>query len=169
MELFDILDKDGKPMGCTAPKGTQLQDGQYYLGIHAYIFNSSMEFLLQQRSYDKAFRPGAWDVVLEHAIAGETSNECAIRGIKEEVGLHINKDAVFFAGRLIWDEFHHIVDIYFAKADFSLDALTLEHGKVIGAKLVSKDEMLEFISNMHYRPEADNYRRFIAHEISKLA
>ena len=99
MELFDILDKDGKPTGLTATKGTQLQDGHYYLGIHVYIFNSSMEFLLQQRSYDKTFLPGGWDVVLEHAIPGETSRECATRGIKEEIGIYVNEGNVFFTGQ----------------------------------------------------------------------
>jgi len=166
MELFDILDKDGKPTGLTAQKGTQLQGGQYYLGVHVYIFNSSMKFLLQQRSFDKEFLPGGWDVILEHAIAGETSQECAIRGIEEEVGLYVHEDDVFFAGRMVWEESHHIVDIYFMKADFEADELTLEHGKVIGAKLVSKDEMLDIVSNMYYRP--DEYRQYMTQEINKL-
>ena len=76
MEQFDILDRNGNPKGLTACKGSALSYGEYYLGTHAYIFDSSPEFLIQQRSYDKAFLPGGWDVHLEHAIAGETSTEC---------------------------------------------------------------------------------------------
>jgi len=163
MELFDILDKDGNKTGLTAKKGTQLQDGQFYLGIHVYIFNSSMEFLLQQRSYNKAFLPGGWDVILEHAIAGETSRECAIRGIKEEIGLHVSD--ISFIGRMFWKEHHHIVDIYFAKKDFQVDALSFGQGEVIAAAFVSKEEMLAHVSNMHYRPS--EYRQFISHEIEK--
>jgi len=166
MELFDILDKDGKPTGLTAAKGTQLQGGHFYLGIHVYIYNSSMEFLLQQRSYDKAFLPGGWEVVLEHAIAGETSKECAVRGIKEEVGLCIHESDVLFTGRMIWEECNHIMDVYFVKADFNVDELTLERGKVIGAKFVSKEQILEHVSEICYRPE--EYRQFITHEIMKL-
>lgn len=166
MELFDILDRDGKLTGLTASKGTQLQDGQYYLGVHAYIFNYSMEFLLQQRSYDKAFLPGGWDVVLEHVVAGETSKDGTVRGIKEEVGLDVNENDVRFVGRMIWEEYHHIVDIYFVKTDFAASELNLQREEVIGLKTVSKAEMQEFVSNMHYRPE--EYRRIMQHEIAKL-
>jgi len=165
MELFDILDKDGKLTGLTATKGTQLQDGHYYLGVHVYIYNSAMEFLLQQRSYDKAFLPGGWEAILEHAVAGENSMECAIRGIKEEVGLRVQND-VRFVWRTIWEEYRHIIDVYFVEMDFSVDDLSLEPGKVIGAKFVSKKEMLTHISNMHYRPE--EYRRYMTNKIKML-
>ncbi|WP_291573884.1 hypothetical protein [Clostridium sp. UBA4548] len=45
MEQFDILNKNGEPAGLTADKGTELKEGQYYLGVHAYIYNSPNEFL----------------------------------------------------------------------------------------------------------------------------
>ena len=60
MEQFDIIDRNGIPIGLLANKGTLLQRGQYYLGVHAYIFNSSKEFLVQQRSFTKEFLPGGW-------------------------------------------------------------------------------------------------------------
>ena len=166
MELFDILDKDGNPTGLTAPKGTRLQDGQYYLGVHVYVFNSALEFLLQQRAYHKAFLPGGWDIVCEHNIAGETSKDGAIRGVKEELGLQIPEDTMHFAGRMIWESYHHIVDIYFAKTDFIMDELTLPPSEVIGAKLISKNEMLDFVSNMRHRPE--EYRQHVLCKIKKL-
>ena len=165
MELFDILNRDGKPTGLTAEKGAPLQTGQYYLGIHVYIYNSSGDFLLQQRAYDKTFLPGGWDVVLEHAIAGETSHKCAIRGIAEEIGLAVSENDINFAGRVVWDEYHHIVDIYFAKLDFAIDELNLQPSEVIGVKTVSKEEMLTLVSNMYYRP--DEYHQLVICEINK--
>jgi len=166
MELFDILDKNGKPTGLTVTRGTQLLDGQFYLGVHAYIFNSRGEFLLQQRAYDKAFLPGGWDVVLEHVIAGETSTQGVIRGVAEEIGLCISENDILSSWRMVWDEFRHIVDVYFVKSDFDITKLNLGRTEVIGAKFVSREEMLTHVSNMHYRPK--KYRKHVAQEIMKL-
>jgi len=159
IEQFDILDVTGKPTGITADKGTKLQDGQYYLGIHVYVYNSCGKFLLQQRSYNKKFLPGGWDILCEHVIAGETSREGALRGLREEIGLHVPEADLHFVERMRWEADHHIVDIYFAKADFTPDELTLQSSEVISAKMVSLEEMLALISQMDYRPT--EYRQFM--------
>jgi len=164
-EQFDILDISGTPTGI-ADKGTPLNDGQYYLGVHVYIYNSDGEFLLQQRSYNKNFLPGGWDVVLEHVIAGESSLEGAMRGIREEIGLFVSKSDMKFAGRFIWNTYHHIIDVYFVRANFNVSALLLQNEEVIGAKMVSKDDMLELLSNMDYRPV--EYRKHITCKISEF-
>ena len=166
MEQFDILGMNGEPTGRTADKGTALIDGEYYLGVHAYIYNSRGEFLLQQRSYDKAFLPGGWDIVLEHVIAGETSKEGIIRGIKEEIGLSVPENDVRFVKRFFWEIYHHIIDVYFLQMDFDINALKLQSTEVIAAKVVPKDEILEMVSKMYYRPA--EYRRDIALEIKRL-
>ena len=166
MEQFDIFDISGKPTGLIANKGTRLSNGQYYLGVHAYIYNPSLEFLLQQRSYDKEFLPGGWDVHLGHVVAGETSMEGIVREIQEEIGLTVPENDIYFSGRIVWEEYHHMIDIYFLETDFDLNNLTLQCGEVIGAKLVSKGEILELVSNMYYRPE--EYRRLVIGEIDRL-
>ena len=166
MEQFDVLDANGIPTGLLASKGEPLKDGQYYLGVHVYIYNHAIEFLLQQRSYDKAFLPGEWDVLLEHAIAGESSKETAIRGIREEIGLTANENNIDFKRRIIWEEYHHMIDVYFLKIEVDIGSLSLQDHEVIGAKFIPKSEMLEIVSAMHYRPES--YRKYLLQEINKL-
>jgi len=166
MEQFDILDKNGNITGLVAEKGSQLHNGQYYLGTHVYVFNSSLEFLLQQRAYDKKFLPGGWDVHLEHTMAGETSVECAIRGLEEEIGLTAPKDAIRFLHRLVWEAYNHISDVYFLQTDFDINKLTIQQSEVIGLKAVSKTEMLKLVEKMDYRPE--EYRQMLFEEINKL-
>jgi isopentenyldiphosphate isomerase len=165
-EQFDILDINGTPTGSRADKGTPLKNEQYYLGVHVYIYNSSGKFLLQQRSHNKDFLPGGWDVILEHVLAGETSKEGAIRGIEEEIGLSVHENDMSFMGRFIWNTYHHIIDVYFVKVSFNVKDLSLQNEEVISAKMVSKDDMLELVSKMDYRPV--EYRHFIACEIRKL-
>ena len=162
-EQFDILDINGVPTGLTADKGTCLKDGHYYLGVHVYIYNSVGEFLLKQRSYNKNFLPGGWDVVLEHVIAGESSMEGAVRGIAEEIGLSVSESDLDFAGRFVWNKYHHIIDVYFVKANFNVNELSLRNEEVIGTKMVSKDDMMELVSKMDYRPV--QYRKHITCKI----
>jgi isopentenyldiphosphate isomerase len=167
MEKFDIFDKNGELTGNIADKGTTLQDGQYYLGVHAYIHNSSNEFLLQQRAIDKDFLPGEWDIHLGHVMAGETSKDGIIREIGEELGLTFPYEKMRFLKRIFWHIHNHIIDVYFLNIEFKLDDLNLQENEVIGAKTVSKDEMLSMVSNMYYRPE--EYREIVTNEINKLA
>jgi len=166
MEKFDILDKNGELTGEIADKGTDLKDGQYYLGVHAYIYNSSNEFLLQQRAFDKDFLPGEWDIHLGHVIAGETSKDGMIREIEEELGLVFPSNKIRFVKRIFWEIYNHIIDIYFLNIDFNIDELSLQANEVIGAKTVSKEYMLSLVSDMYYRPE--EYREIVMNEINKL-
>jgi len=165
MEKFDVVDINGKPSGLLANRGTLLNNGQYYIGVHVYIYNSRMEFLLQQRSYTKEFRPGGWDILMGHNIAGETSYESIIREIKEEIGLIIPQKNIEFISRIIWEEYHHIMDVFFLKIDYNLKKLILKKDEVINIKKIIKQEMLVLIKNMDYRPR--EYREIIGNEILK--
>ena len=180
MELYDILDRNGIPTGKRAQKGTMPKTGTFYLGVHAYIYNSKKEFLLQQRAFDKAFRPGGWDIHMGHVIAGETSKEGMIREISEEIGIYFNDEDMRFVGRVVWENskasalggdhlclsHNHITDIYFLEYDYTINNLSLQENEVIGAKSVTKDEMLALVERMNYRPA--EYRDIVKNEINKL-
>jgi len=168
MERLDILNSDGLATGLTIDRGSvfSLKDGQYYLGVHAYIHNSSNDFLLQKRSYDKAFLPGEWDIHIGHAAAGETSRDAMIREIREEIGVSFPTADIRFAKRSVWEVHHHLVDIYFLQVDFNISQLSLNRSEVIGVKVISKNDMLPFVSGMHYRPE--DYREVVIDEIRRL-
>lgn len=167
-EKFDIIDINGNRTGEVSEKGkgTLLKDGQYYLGVHAYIYNSRNEFLLQQRALDKEFLPGGWDIHMGHVIAGETSKNGIIREIQEEIGLHAQDDRVRLIGRVIWEIYHHMIDIYFLQNDFEIDELRFQRDEVIGAKVVSVLDMLTLVSKMDYRPK--EYRTIVSAEIKRL-
>ena len=162
-EQFDILDHSGNQTGITQNKGEPLNSGQYYLGVHVYLFNSSGEFLIQQRALDKKFLPGGWDIVAEHTMAGETSVESAIRGVQEELGISIPSADMLFVGRIFRHEMHHITDVYFAQISTAINELVLQPTEVIVAKFISKEEMATLVEQMHYRPE--DYKKLVLQHI----
>lgn len=151
MEYFDILNIDGSLSGQKALKGEVLSKGQYYLGAHAYIHNSKGEFLLQKRSKTKEFLPGGWDIHMGHVVTGETSETAIIREMYEELGIKIEN--VTFIKRIIWEKYHHFIDIFVVIKDIDICDLTLQKSEVEDVKYISKDEMVKLIRGMDYRPK----------------
>lgn len=166
IEQFDILDRKGAPTGVRADKGAALGEGEYYLGVHAYIHNAAGAFLLQQRSYDKAFRPGGWDIHMGHVMAGESARQGICREIREEIGLIPDEKNVRFVGRIHWEMYHHMIDAYFVHFDFEINLLKLQKSEVIAVRSITKANMVDFVLAMDWRPK--EYRDMILCEIGAL-
>ena len=167
MEFFDIYTAGGQRTGRTAPKGTVCTSGDYFLGVHIYIYDSRGRFLLQQRAENKSFRPGEWDIHMGHAMTGETSLEAACRELEEELGVGFTPEQMIHVARTVWKQNNSLVDIYFIQADLDETRLHLQKEEVISAKWVKKEEMISFIRAMSsYRPE--HYRQIVLQYIADI-
>lgn len=167
MEVFDVLDRDGRPTGKIAQRGYQCQDSEYYLSAHVYIYNSNNEFLLQKRSCNKNFLPNAWEILLEHTIVSENGADTAKRGVYEEYGLDFDKSEFQYLSRIVWNSDHHLTDIFFLKADIDINNITIQTKELSELKWVTQKEMLEFVNAMKaYRPE--EYVRVVASHIAGM-
>lgn len=154
LEQFDVLGRDGLPTGAIAQKGDPLSDGQYFLGVHGYIHNAAGDFLLQRRALDKEFLPGGWEIHMGHVMSGESGAQAMVREIEEEIGLRVDERELNKVARIVRDEQHHIIDVFFIERALSLRDLVLQPEEVIGVKWVGLDEMIEIVEGMDYRPEA---------------
>jgi isopentenyl-diphosphate delta-isomerase len=87
VEYFDIFDEAGCPLG-TATRHQAHLEGLWHRAANVFLFRSGGELLIQRRSRTKDVCPGAWDVsVAEHLVPGESFEEAARRGLREELGV----------------------------------------------------------------------------------
>ena len=86
-ELLDIVN-DQDIVIDQQMRSTVHRLGLLHRGVHVFLYTQDGKLLVQKRSADRAASPSALDCsVSEHAKAGETYLEAAMRGMKEEMGV----------------------------------------------------------------------------------
>ena len=89
-EVFDIVNEQDEVIGQKLRRLVH-QDGDRHRAVHVLVFNSRGELFLQKRSMSKDTFPGAWDSSASgHLDCGEDYDTCAIRELREEIGLITN-------------------------------------------------------------------------------
>ena len=113
MEIFDIVDENGVPVGETVERGRAHAEGIRHRTAHIWIIREKdgrVQVLLQKRSAEKDSFPGRFDTSSAgHIQAGDEPRESALRELKEELGIEAEKEDLDFAGtfRIQYDlEFH---------------------------------------------------------------
>jgi isopentenyl-diphosphate Delta-isomerase len=92
IELIEVLDDKGEMTGEIKSLITVHHEGLWHQSVHVWIINELGEVLLQKRSLTDYVHPGKWDIsVAGHVPAGESYEKTAVREIKEEVGIDIDK------------------------------------------------------------------------------
>ncbi len=88
-EIFDIVNECDEVMGQKLRHEVH-RDGDKHRAVHVLIFNARGEVFLQKRSTTKDTFPGAWDSSSSgHLDCGEDYDACAIREVREELGLRL--------------------------------------------------------------------------------
>ena len=74
--------------GCRVPRCIATRSK--HRAVHVLVFNARGEVFLQKRSLKKDTFPGAWDSSASgHVDSGEEYDACAVRELREELGLTI--------------------------------------------------------------------------------
>jgi isopentenyl-diphosphate delta-isomerase type 1 len=90
-EIFDIVDERDEVIG-QRTRAEVHRLGLRHRAIHVLVFNRRGEVFLQKRSMRKDTFPGAWDSSASgHLDAGEDYDACAIRELREEIGLVVGR------------------------------------------------------------------------------
>jgi isopentenyl-diphosphate delta-isomerase type 1 len=86
-EIFDIVNEHDEVIGQRLRREVH-RDGDKHRAVHVLVFNSHGEIFLQKRSMTKDTFPGRWDSSASgHLDTGEHYDACAIRELREEIGL----------------------------------------------------------------------------------
>lgn len=88
-EIFDIVNERDEVIG-HAPRKEVHARGLWHRAIHVLVFNSRGEVFLQKRSLKKDIAAGKWDSSSSgHLDTGEDYDACAVRELREELGLKL--------------------------------------------------------------------------------
>lgn len=140
-EIFDIVNDQDQVIGQCARREVH-RLGHKHRAIHVLVFNSRGEVFLQKRSMSKDTHPGVWDSSSSgHLDTGEDYDACAIRELREEIGLVIDKAPLrLFKISACTDTGQEFVWVYkhSAEGPFTLHPEEIERGEWFSPEHVSR-------------------------------
>lgn len=88
-EIFEVVNERDEVIG-REPRREVHRLGLMHRAVHVLVFNAAGQLFLQKRSLKKDRQPGLWDSSASgHVDAGEDYNTCAMRELREELGLRL--------------------------------------------------------------------------------
>ena len=88
-EIFDVVNERDEVIG-RAPRSEVHARGLLHRAVHVLVYNARGEVFLQKRSMYKDRQPGVWDSSASgHLDSGEDYDACAVREVREEIGLSL--------------------------------------------------------------------------------
>lgn len=153
-EIWDIYDKNRQLTGLTVERGKPMKQDQYHLVVDVWIINSKGEWLISKRTPNKHF-PLMWECTGGSAISGEDSITAALREVKEELGIDLdrNKGKLFTTGIRQLREFPDFKDIWVFEHDCNIDNVVLQEGETCDAMWASSDKIKELIAAGDFVPQ----------------
>jgi len=90
-EIFDVVNERDEVVG-QSPRREVHARGLWHRAVHVLVFNARDEVFLQKRSAKKDIAAGKWDSSASgHLDTGEVYDVCAVREVREEIGLHLTQ------------------------------------------------------------------------------
>lgn len=88
-EIFDVVNERNEVID-RQPRSVVHARGLLHRAVHVLVFNSRGQIFLQKRSMKKDRQPGVWDSSASgHVDSGEDYDACAVRELREEIGLNL--------------------------------------------------------------------------------
>jgi isopentenyldiphosphate isomerase len=88
-EIFDVVDEHDQVIRQETRREVHRR-GLRHRAVHILIFNQRGQVFLQKRSMQNDSFPGAWDSSASgHLDTGEDYDACAVRELREEIGLEL--------------------------------------------------------------------------------
>lgn len=162
MEKWDLYTKYREKTGKEHVRGEELPDGLYHLVVHVWIRNSKGEYLISKRAADRPTYPLMWESVGGSVIKGEDSIEGAIREVKEEVGINLQKESgklVFskIRGEIDGKKFNDIMDVWLFEYDGELSLENATTPEVEDCRWALPEEIKQMYDNGEFVETLDYF------------
>ena len=155
MEYWDLYDEKRNKLNKVVQRGEKLQDDEYHIVVNAWIRNTKNEFLITQRAATKKFA-FMWECTGGSALNGESSLDAAIREVKEELGINVDKST----GKLIGSTLRHypncpdIFDVWLFTSDVPIEEVRIQEEEVCKAMWASVDKIKELYNEKKFEANA---------------
>ena len=162
MELFDVLDEDGRKTGVVRERSLVHMDGVPHRTAHIWVVrkneDKTYDLLLQKRSRGKDSYPGCYDISSAgHVQAGDEFLPSAVRELKEELGIEAREEDLEFAGfhkGYMEDMFYgnmfrdsEVSAVYVYRKTVYADQLTLQKEEVESVMWMELGQCVEAVRN----------------------
>lgn len=177
-EFIDILNEQNEQTGKTSLKSEAHKKGLLHASVHCWIFDNNKNVIIQQRAATKETFPNFWDVsVAGHIAAGEVPAIAAIREIKEEIGISVTKNQLYFIGtsknkivhhpQFIDNELHYI---YLCEINFNITSLKIQQEEVAAVKSIPIKNLKAtvFAKNNNFVKHGKAYYQMVFTEIENF-
>lgn len=147
-EMIDVYDRDRNRTGLVIPReGAFLTEGQYMLYVLALIEAPDGRLLITQRSLEKHWGAGWWEIPGGGVRAGETTLTALRREVPEETGLVVGNEELApiysYENVDLKRGDNYIVDFYHVHLDFAEEDVRLVDGEAVDFKLCTWDEIVQ--------------------------
>ena len=143
MELWDLLDKNRKPLGMTHPRGRQypMPPNTYHTVVTVFTVDASNRILLTLRAPTKGMYPNYWEFTGGSGVAGEDSLTSAHRELLEETGIDCPPEELVLLGTL--REPSAFMDCYLCRLNRAGEdvTVTLQAGETVDFQWITLREM----------------------------
>lgn len=150
-ELWDLYDKDKNKLNKVVKRGDKLKEDEYHLVVNAWIKNDKGEFLISRRSKNKP-HPLMWESTGGSCLFGEDSLQGAIREVKEELGIDINKKDSKYIGRTLryYKDCNDILEAWLFKSNAPIDEIHIQKEEVEDVMWASIEKIKELNNNNQF-------------------
>lgn len=144
IEYWDLYDKHKKKIKKVVKRGDKLSNDEFHLVVNSWILNDEGEFLITQRASTKS-HPLMWECTGGSVLKGDESLDAAIREIKEEIGIDVDKDNANFIGTTLryYKDCPDIIDVWLFRCNVNIKDTVLQKDEVNDIMWADKNTILK--------------------------
>ena len=155
-EIWDLYDVNRHIIG-EHIRGEELPDNSYHLVVHVWIKNTKGQYLIAQRDASRRSYPLLWECSGGAVLKGETSLQGALREVKEEVGVGLDKVkgkvlVSHVRGCINKKKFNDIMDVWLFEYDGEADLNKATTKEVAQTKWLYPEEIKQLWNEQKFVP-----------------